>query len=51
MENDNKKRHIYHMIFWFISKTGLIDLIPQSILVGKFTVLKKRFQTIIFKLL
>ena len=39
-----KKRHIYHLIFWFISKIRLIDLIPQFILVGKFSVLKKDFK-------
>ena len=39
-----KKRHIYNLIFWFISKIGFIDLLPQSILVGKFSVLKKDFK-------
>ena len=36
--------NIYNLIFWFISKIGFIDLLPQSILVGKFSVLKKDFK-------
>jgi surface carbohydrate biosynthesis protein len=39
-----KKNNVYKFILWVISKTYLLNLLPQKILKGKFRVLRREFR-------